>query len=101
MGETKLTYVALQNARGDIKAKFNEMLENMKEQKNKVVVMNSTTWQGDSGNVFLEVFEENEKRINAERDEFDRIMQTLLEEIFNTFSDEEQQQIKKAQELVN
>lgn len=92
-------YNALKAAKAKTDAKFDEMLAKLNASKAKIDQMNQSSWKGASSNVFNEVFEEIKTKINAEREEFNRSIDTKLTNWYNQFSEAEKQQIQAANNM--
>ena len=92
-------YNALKAAKSKTDAKFDEMLAKLNASKAKIDQMNQSSWKGASSNVFNEVFEEIKTKINAEREEFNKAIDSKLTIWYNQFSDAEKQQIQAASNM--
>ena len=92
-------YNALKAAKSKTDAKFDEMLAKLNASKQKIDAMNQSSWKGASSNVFNEVFEEIKTKINAEREEFNKAIDSKLTIWYNQFSDTEKQQIQAASNM--
>lgn len=92
-------YENLMQAKANSEKKFDEMIQNLDSMRGKIKDMNSSSWKGQSSNVFDEVFEEIKTKINTEREEFSNAMDQRLTTWYNEFDATEKERINAAQSM--
>ena len=95
----KVDYENLKQAKTNVENRFDEMLKNLEETKNKILNLTGESWKGQSANYFSDVFDEMNKKIVQERNEFSNEMKRKLDLWYAEFSDAEKALIDAASKI--